>query len=62
MKVGLHPSEGSGLVELDSDKDLAAKITNKNGQDFMVVATNGEAYWIDTYDLSGLTLEEPVSV
>lgn len=59
-KVGLTPSEGSGLVEIkgDPDMNLAAKITDKNTQKFTVqmttIAGTKTRYW----DLSGLTLED----
>lgn len=59
--VGLDPSEGSGLVEIidDPDKNLVAKITNKNTQKFVVkqIASNGQ-FLRQEYSLTGLTLEE----
>ena len=57
IKVGLRPSQGSGLVELDPDMDGVFKITDKDAQVFVVRCTdaNGSAYE-SIYDLSGLTL------
>lgn len=57
VKVGLEPSEGSGLVELLGDPDMNGvfKITNKNVQNFKVVVTDGVHNTIQTYDLRGLT-------
>lgn len=60
VKVGLEPSMSSGLVEIinDPDKNGAFKITNKNTQKFKVVATDGTKTSTQTYDLSGLKLED----
>jgi hypothetical protein len=59
VKVGLTPSEGSGLVEgiNDPDKNGVFKITDKATQKFTVVATDGEYTKTSYYDLSGLTVE-----
>lgn len=57
VKVGLNPSQGSGLVELDSDKNGLFKVTDKNLQKFVVVQFDGKAHSVQTFDLSGLTLE-----
>ena len=59
VKVGLDPSQGSGLVEIltDPDKNGAFKITDKDAQVFKVVVTDGTQTKTTTYDLSGLTLE-----
>ncbi len=59
VKVGLDPSQSSGLVEIlnDPDKNGAFKITSTS-QKFKVVATDGTNTKIQTYDLSGLTLED----
>lgn len=56
-KVGLNPSEGSGLVELDDDKDGVFKVTNKDTQKFMIVTTDGTYTLTQEFDLSGLTCE-----
>ena len=57
IKVGLRPTQGSGLVELDSDMNGIFKITNKDQQKFVVQSydTAGTVY-TELYDLSGLTL------
>ena len=59
VKVGLAPSEGTGLVELidDPDKNMVIKVTNKNKQRFMIQQTNGTKTKTQSYDLSGLKLE-----
>lgn len=60
VKVGLAPSEGTGLVEIidDPDKNGIAKITDKNKQKFKVIQTDDAGHKnIQLYDLSGLTLE-----
>ena len=55
VKVGLDPSEGSGLVELDADKNGVFKVSDKLHQKFVVsVTANGENI-VRRYDLSGLT-------
>lgn len=57
VRVGLEPSRGSGLVELDPDKNGVFKITDKLRQKFCVEMTvNGETV-VQRYDLSGLTCE-----
>ena len=57
IKVGLDPSAGSGLVSLDPDMLGVFKITNKDSQKFVVISTDGEVSFKQTYDLSGLTLQ-----
>lgn len=56
IKVGLKPSEGSGLVELLGDPDMNGvfKITNQNVQKFRIEITDGTRTTIQNYDLSGL--------
>lgn len=58
VKVGLDPSQGSGLVEIitDPDRNGAFKVTNKDTQVFKVVSTDGTTTKTDTYSLAGLTL------
>ena len=59
-KVGLDPSEGTGLVEIinDPDKNGIAKLSGKPGQKFKVVQTDNAGHKnVQLYDLSGLTLE-----
>lgn len=60
VKVGLNPSKSSGLVELigEDDKTGVFKITNKNTQKFVIVATNGVTTETKEYNLKGLTLEK----
>lgn len=60
VKVGLEPSEGTGLVEIinDPDKNGIAKIANKDVQKFKVVQTDNAGHKnVQYYDLSGLTVE-----
>lgn len=59
VKVGLYPSEGSGLVELLGDPDMNGvfKVTNKNTQVFRVVITDGYTSKTTDYKLNDLTLE-----
>ena len=59
IKVGLRPSMGSGLVELDADMDGVFKVTDKDSQVFVVRCTDadGNAYE-SIYDLSGLELDD----
>lgn len=62
VKVGMDPSEGSGLVELLGDPDMNGvfKVTDKDTQVFKVVTSNGtnKPDLVQTFDLSGLTLED----
>lgn len=59
VKVGLDPSEGSGLVELLGDTDMNGvfKITDQDVQKFKVVITDGHVTKTQTFDLSGLVFE-----
>lgn len=56
IKVGLDPSQGSGLAEIttDPDKNGVFKITDQFVQKFVVVSTNGTQTKTQTFDLSGL--------
>lgn len=58
VRVGLDPSQGSGLVELDNDRNGVFKVTDKDAQVFVVETTLGGVVKTDEYDLSGLTLAE----
>lgn len=60
VKVGLDPSQSSGLVELigDPDKDGVFKITDKDTQEFVVIQSCEGYETIQRFDLSGLTLSE----
>lgn len=57
IKVGLNPSQGSGLVELDADMDGVFKVTDKNAQKFEVLSSNGSVSFAQLFDLSELTLD-----
>lgn len=57
VKVGLNPSQGSGLVALDADKNGVFKVTDKDLQKFVVLQQDGVNAKIQTFDLSGLTCE-----
>ena len=58
VKVGLAPTEGSGLVTLDSDKMGVFKVTNKDVQKLAVLQEkDGVGRLMEFYDLSGLTLD-----
>lgn len=59
VKVGLDPSEGSGLVELLGDPDMNGvfKITNKDTQVFKVVTSTSKRTTTQTFDLKDLEVE-----
>ena len=61
VKVGLNPSEGTGLVDVlsDPDKNGVFKITNKATQKFVIEARKGATVVRKEWTLSGLTLQEP---
>ena len=61
-RVGLNPSQSSGLVELDSDMDGVFKVTDPRHQWFVVETSNADGTHVtrQTYDLSGLTIEGSV--
>ena len=54
-RVGLDPSEGSGLVELDEDKDGVFKITDNETQKFVIVTTDGVHTLRQEFSLADLT-------
>lgn len=57
VKVGLNPSAGTGLVTLDSDKDVVLKISNKDVQKLEVIQSDNKGHRnIQYFGLSGLTL------
>ena len=60
LKVGLQPSEGTGLVECisDTDRNGVFKIANKD-QKLVLIQSNDTKKTKQVFDLSGLTLEEP---
>ena len=55
-RVGLDPSQGSGLVKLDSDMDGVFKVTDKDEQVLVVETVSRYRTTRKEYDLSGLTL------
>ena len=59
VKVGMDPSQSSGLVEIinDPDKNGVFKVTDKRNQKFKVVITDGTNTVTQTYGLKGLTVE-----
>lgn len=59
VKVGLNPSEGTGLVELLGDPDLicVAKIANTATQKFRVEVTRPNEFSVKEWDLSELTVD-----
>lgn len=60
VKVGLTPTAGSGLAEIltDPDKNGSFKVTDKNLQKFVIVATKNGVSETQTYDLTGLNCQE----
>ena len=62
LKVGIIPSQGTGMVECFSDLDRNGyfKVTDKNLQKIKIrqADANGNVT-IQTFDISGLTLEAP---
>lgn len=60
VKVGLNPSEGTGLVEIinDPDKNGAFKVTNRFAQNFKIVTTDGTNTTTQIFDLSRLNVQE----
>lgn len=60
LKVGIIPSQGSGLVESidDTDRNGVFKVTDKTSQDIVIIQRDGKNTNTQTLDLSGLTLEE----
>ena len=59
VKVGISPTEGAGLITLDSDQNAVFKVTNKNTQKIVVFQEKtGKGRLMEFYDLSGMTLEE----
>lgn len=61
VKVGVEPSQGSGLVEIieDPDKNGIVKIGNDVTQKFVILAKKGTQTKKQVFDLSGLDFEEP---
>lgn len=59
VKVGLEPSQGSGLAELinDPDKNGVFKVTNKDMQRIKIMLGKGSETSVQYLDLSGLVCE-----
>ena len=59
VKVGLVPSQGSGLVEIinDPDKNGVFKVTDKTTQRFQVVSSDGVHQTVQDFDLSELVMQ-----
>lgn len=59
LKVGLQPSEGTGLIECldDPDHNGMFHITNKNTQDLIILSSAEGHRTMQNFDLSGLVLE-----
>ncbi len=61
IKVGLDPSAGTGLVSLDPDMNCVFKVAGEiegEPQVLKVVTTKGGIVKTQTFDLTGLTLED----
>lgn len=59
IKVGLVPSAGSGMAELDEDMNCAFKLTNRKQQTVKVVATKADGTTVESsYVISALEFEE----
>ena len=57
VKVGLVPTQGSGMKPLDIDKDAAFKITDPATQKLLVQKTVGDEVHTQIYSLAGLVCE-----
>lgn len=58
VKVGLDPSQGTGLVTLDSDKNAVFKITDKDTQNLMTVQSDGQGHKnVQIFSLKDLVLD-----
>lgn len=60
VKVGLDPSQGTGMVEIIDDPDKVAvfKIKSDLSQVLVVEQSNSTAKRVQRFNLSGLTLQE----
>ena len=57
VRVGLYPSQGSGLVPLDADLDGVFKVTDKYNQVFEVVSELDGQTKTDIYKLNRLVMQ-----
>ena len=62
LKVGLIPSEGTGLVECidDTDRNGVFKITNKNKQKLVIIQSGNGKENVQNFKLSELVLSDGV--
>lgn len=60
VRAGLQPSMGTSFVDIKADENNRGifKITNADAQKLVVEQTDGIYSLSQTYDLSGLTLDE----
>ena len=57
IRVGMDPSQGSGLVPLDEDMNGVFKITDNTGQVFKVIEEDADGHRLEqTFTLSGVEL------
>lgn len=56
VRVGMNPSTGTGLVELDEDKNGVFRVTSITQQELQIVYTVDGENHVQNIDLSGLTL------
>lgn len=59
VKIGLNPSAGTGLLQIDGDKNGVFKVTDKGIQRFAILQNENGNTLLQQFDLSGLTLEAP---
>ena len=59
VKIGLNPSAGTGLLQIDNDKNGVFKVSDKDHQRFAVLQNENGNTLLQQFDLSGLTLEAP---
>lgn len=59
LKVGIQPSQGSGYAEAiaDPDHNGVFKVTDKIGQDIVIITSNATKRTLQNWDISGLVLE-----
>ena len=62
LKVGLQPSEGTGLVECidDNDRNGVFKVTDKTKQELIFIQSDGANVSTQVFDLNDLTLAAPI--
>lgn len=62
LKVGILPSEGTGLVECidDTDRNGVFKVTNKDKQKIVIIQSGAGRENVQNFTLSGLTLSDGV--